>query len=329
MRSAVGTGSRFTGPAVQTARLMAYGLLAVVLMAMDHRGQYVPRVRSVLEYAVEPVYHLVQWPVRATRTLVEQFQSRRSLRHENEELHRQILQQQAELQRLDTLTEENRRLRALFEGAEVLAFDYRFAELVRVDLDPFSHKVLIDRGSVDGVVTGQAVIDGAGVMGQVEDVHLHYATVRLISDPNHALPVQINRTGLRTVAFGSGETGTLKLPNVPRLADVREGDLVVTSGLGDRFPGGYPVARVTRIDREQGQTFIVVEAQPLAALDRGREVLLISAREAPAEPMEENDTQGGGTDNTEFPDEKLNRAEASEEPSTPTPAEPGPAEAPE
>jgi rod shape-determining protein MreC len=301
---------------------MAYGLLAVVLMAMDHRGQYVPRVRSVLEYAVEPVYHLVQWPVRATHNLVEQFQSRRSLRHENEKLHRQILQQQANLQRLDTLTEENRRLRALFEGAEVLAFDYRFAELVRVDLDPFSHKVLIDRGSVDGVVTGQAVIDGAGVMGQVEDVHLHYATVRLISDPNHALPVQINRTGLRTVAFGSGETGTLKLPNVPRLADVREGDLVVTSGLGDRFPGGYPVARVTRIDREQGQTFIMVEARPLAALDRGREVLLISAREAPAEPVDETATQEEGTDSTQSPDE-------SQDPSTPTPAEPGPVEAPQ
>lgn len=349
MRSAAGTGSRFTGPAAQTARLMLYGLLAVVLMAMDHRGQYVPRVRSVLEYAVEPVYHLVQWPVRATRNLFEQFQSRRSLRYENEELHRQILQQQADLQRLDTLVEENRRLRALFEGAESLTYDYRFAELVRVDLDPFSHNVLIDRGSVDGVVTGQAVIDGAGVMGQVEDVHLHYATVRLISDPNHALPVQINRTGLRTVAFGSGETGVLKLPNVPRLADVRENDLVVTSGLGDRFPGGYPVARVTRIDREQGQTFITVEAQPLAALDRGREVLLISAREALANPLEAGQPEGAGIDgagpgneagaapekteaaDSPEPESEVAAPEGSgnDESSTSTPARPDPAEAPE
>ena len=297
MRSAAGTGSRFTGPAAQTARLMLYGLLAVVLMAMDHRGQYVPKVRSVLEYAVEPVYHLVQWPVRATRNLFDQFQSRRALRHENEVLQRQILQQQAELQRLDTLVEENRRLRALFEGAEGLSYAYRFAELVRVDLDPFSHKVLIDRGSLDGVVAGQAVIDGAGVMGQVEDVHLHYATVRLISDPNHALPVQINRTGLRTVAFGSGETGVLKLPNVPRLADVREGDLVVTSGLGDRFPGGYPVARVTGIDRKPGRTFVSLDAHPLAALDRGREVLLISAIEESAKETDDaNPVPGEGNE---------------------------------
>jgi len=102
----------------------------------------------------------------------------------------------------------------------------------------------------------------------------------LISDPNHALPVQINRTGLRTVAFGSGETGNLSIANVPREADVREGDLIVTSGLGDRFPGGYPVARVTTIDREEGLTFAQVGAEPMAALDRGREVLLISTPEA-------------------------------------------------
>ena len=266
---------------------MLYGLLAVVLMAMDHRGHYVPKVRNVLENAVEPFYHVVEWPANAMRNLFGQFPSRRTLRHENEALRQQLLTQQADLQRLDTLAEENRRLRALFEGAESLRFEYRFAELVRVDLDPFSHKVLIDRGSTDGVVPGQAVIDGAGVMGQVENVHLHFSNVRLISDPNHALPVQINRTGLRTVAFGSGETGALNLPNVPRQADVREGDLVVTSGLGDRFPGGYPVARVSRIDREEGQTFIQVQAEPLAALDRGREVLLITAVKETSVMLEE------------------------------------------
>jgi len=254
---------------------MLYGLLAVVLMAMDQRGHYVPRFRSMVEYVVEPVYHVVEWPATALRNLFGQFQSRRSLRHENQRLKQELLNHQGELQRLDTLVEENARLRALFEGAESQAFEYQFAELLRVDLDPFSHKVLIDRGSSAGVSRGQAVIDGAGVIGQVEDVHFHYYSVRLISDPNHALPVQINRTGLRTVAFGSGETGTLNLPNVPRQADVRVGDVVVTSGLGDRFPGGYPVAIVSNIDREEGQTFARVKAEPLAALDRGREVLLI------------------------------------------------------
>jgi len=259
---------------------MLYSLLAVVLMAMDQRGHYVPRVRSAAAYVIEPVYHVIEWPARAMRNLYGQFQSRRSLRHENERLKSQILSQQGALQTLDTLVEENKRLRALLEGAEQQEFEYRFAELIRVDLDPFSHKVIIDRGSADGVVAGQAVIDGAGVMGQVEDTQKHFSTVRLISDPNHALPVQVNRTGLRTVAFGSGDASSLSLPNVPLEADVREGDLIVTSGLGDRFPGGYPVATVSRIDRVEGETFAFVQAKPLAALGRGREVLLLKTPES-------------------------------------------------
>lgn len=284
-----GEVSRLLGSGGQTARLMLYVLLAVVLMAMDHQGQYVPRVRSLAAQALEPIYHVVEWPVRAARNLYGQFESRRSLRHENARLRRELLAQQGELQRLQTLQEENRRLRALFVGAESQPDDYRFAELLQVDLDPFSHRVLIDRGERDGVRPGQAVIDGGGVLGQVEDVRLHFATVRLISDPNHALPVQINRTGLRTVAFGQGETARLKLASVPREADVRVGDLIVTSGLGERFPGGYPVAVVSTIDRAEGQTFAQVEAAPLAALDRGREVLIIDT----PKPLP---TEGAGTD---------------------------------
>jgi rod shape-determining protein MreC len=324
IRGSVGRGARFSGQATQTARLMLYGLLAIVLMAMDHRGQYVPRMRNVVENAVEPIYHVVEWPFRAAGNLVEQFASRRALRHENEDLRRQLLTQQADLQRLATLREENRRLRALFEGADSLAYEYRFAELLRVELDPFAHRVLIDRGSADGVTVGQAVIDGAGVMGQVEDVHLHFAGVRLISDPNHALPVQINRTGLRTVAFGLGETDRLVLPSVPREADVRAGDLVVTSGLGDRFPGGYPVAEVTTIDREPGRTFARVEAAPLAALDRGREVLLIrsimreASAPAPAGPDDAVPSPAEPPDEVVQPEQNgLDRAPTDESPETP------------
>ena len=283
---------------------MLYGLLAVVLMAMDQRGHYVPRLRSQADYLVEPVYHVMEWPVRALRNLFGQLQSRHSLRHENEVLREQLISQQGALQRLATLIEENRRLRTLIEGAQGQVFEFQFAELVRVDLDPFSHKVMVDRGLSDGVEIGQAVIDGAGVMGQVEDVHPHFSTIRLISDPNHALPVQISRTGLRTIAFGSGVTGALKLSSVPRQADIREGDLVVTSGLGDRFPGGYPVATVTTINRQKGNTFIAVEAMPLAALDRGREVLLIHSPAAKLEApalLDPQETTGEGTQSAEEP----------------------------
>lgn len=302
---------------------MLYGLLAVVLMAMDHRGEYVPRIRSLAQYLVEPVYHLVAWPVNALSYLHGQFEGRRALRTENERLKSTLLSQQAALQQMQALMRENERLRALFEGAQSQPYEYRFAELLKVDLDPFSHRVLIDRGARDGVRAGQAVIDGAGVMGQVEDVQLHYASVRLISDPNHAIPVQISRTGLRTVAFGLGETGRLSLPNVPREADVREGDLIVTSGLGERFPGGYPVARVTSIDREPGRTFARVEARPSAALDRGREVLLVDTPQ-PAGPPDETrpDQEEGAADKGPEPDQAT---PAGEEPAADPPGPDAPA----
>ncbi len=263
---------------------MMYGLLAIVLMAMDHRGQYVPRFRSLAGHLVEPVHYIVEWPVRALRGVFGFLQSTQSLRRENSALQRDLLQQKASLQRLGAMMEENARLRALLDGASSRqGFDFQFAELIEVDLDPFSHKIIINHGRDRGIVSGQAVIDGAGIMGQVEDVFQGQSTVRLISDPNHALPVQINRTGLRTIAFGVGDTAHLSMPAVPREADVRIGDLVVTSGLGGRFPSGYPVAIVASVDRREGQTFAQVLATPVAALDRGREVLLLkSAAEEPA-----------------------------------------------
>ena len=294
-----GVGTKLTEQAALTARLMLYGLLAIVLMAMDHRGQYIPRFRSLAGYLVEPVYHAVDWPVNALRVVFGSFRSSQNLRRENEQLREQLLQQEGALQQLQAMTRENARLRALVDGATGQRFRFQFAELSEVDLDPFSHKVIIDRGSDKGIVPGQAVIDGAGVMGQVEDVHLHFSTVRLISDPNHALPIQFNRTGLRSVAFGTGTTEFLTLPNVPRQADVKVGDLIVTSGLGERFPAGYPVARVASVDRREGQTFVHVLATPLAALDRGREVLLIipeAARQesAPPAPQAGDDAQEAG-----------------------------------
>lgn len=264
-----------------TSRLMLYILVAVALMAMDQRGQYVPRVRAALEYALEPLYHLIDLPVDATRVARTYTRSYGSLVDETEHQARQLLEQSGELQQLGALREENHRLRALLEATQGQQWDYRFAEMVEVALDPLAHQVVIDRGARDGVFVGQAVIDGLGVIGQVETVLLHQSRVRLISDPDHAIPLQILRTGQRSVAFGSGDPGLLLLPNLPVHSDLREGDVLVTSGLGDRFPAGFPVAEVTHIERDTGGAFIRAEARPLAALDRGREVLLVLPAEAP------------------------------------------------
>jgi len=198
-----------------------------------------------------------------------------ALEEENRTQQQSLVEQAGQVQRFAALLEENRRLRLLLKATEGWEDRFQFAEMVQVNLDPFSHRVMVDRGAEDGVFVGQPVIDGAGVMGQVESVHPHHSQVRLISDPDHALPVQLLRTGQRTVAFGTGNPERLLLPNLSIQSDIRLGDVLVTSGLGDRFPPGFPVAEVTGIQRDTGSTFARVEARPLAALDRGREVLLI------------------------------------------------------
>ena len=270
-----GPGRWFGEEGSRTARLMIYILLSIVLMFMDQFGHYVPRIRSAMEIAFEPVFHVVGWPAKAFQSLELRTRERNDLIAENQQLIQQLLKVSGSVQTQAALQQENQRLRDLLGATRGRAYLYQFAEMQRVDLDPFSHKILINRGEKQGVVIGQAVIDGLGIVGQVEDVHRHFSSVRLISDPDHALPVQINRTGLRTVAFGSGETSHLLMPNVPLQADVSPGDLIVTSGLGDRFPPGFPVGEVERVERDSGGTFATVYMRPFAALDRGREVLLI------------------------------------------------------
>lgn len=260
---------------LQTTRLMLYLLLAVILMALDQRGHFIPRARALLGYAVEPIHHLVELPVMALRTVRTYTRSYQALEEKNRTQNQALMEQSGQVQRFAALLEENRRLRALLDASEGREDRFQFAEMVQVNLDPFSHRVMVDRGAEEGVFVGQPVIDGSGVMGQVESVYPHHSQVRLISDPDHALPVQMLRTGQRTVAFGSGDPERLLLPNLSIQSDVRPGDVLVTSGLGDRFPPGFPVAEVMSVNRDTGNAFANVEARPLAALDRGREVLLI------------------------------------------------------
>ena len=270
-----GSSRWFGEEGARTARLMMYILLAIVLMSMDQRGHYIPRMRSTMEMAFEPVFYVVGSPARGLRSLGRQSSERQELIAQNQQLLKQLLDTAGSVQTQAALRQENQRLRHLLEATKGRAYGFRFAEMISVDLDPFSHKVWIDRGSLEDVFEGQAVIDGLGIVGQVENVLRHSSSVRLISDPDHALPVQINRTGLRTVAYGSGETSHLLMPNVPLQADISPGDMVVTSGLGDRFPPGFPVGEVERVQRDGGETFARVYVRPFAALDRGREVLLI------------------------------------------------------
>jgi rod shape-determining protein MreC len=157
------------------------------------------------------------------------------------------------------------------------------AEILAVDLDPYRQRFNLNRGLVDGVYEGQALIDAQGIVGQTVRVGPFTAEALLITDADHALPVSVNRNGIRTIAYGTGDTGKLRLPNLTNNADVEVGDLLVSSGLGGVFPAGYPVGRITEVTRRADQKFADVWAEPASALDRDREVLLVwnAADEAP------------------------------------------------
>lgn len=244
-------------------------------MTLDHREHLADPIREAIAGVVHPVRVVVDAPFRLADRASENLATRQQLLEENESLRDRNLEYEAEMQRLDSLRTENQRLRELLGSADRLEQDVAVAELMRVDLDPYTHLVQINRGSTSGVFVGQPILDASGVMGQVDRVGPHSASVRLISDPSHAIPVEVDRNGLRAVAIGTGNLSDLELANVPNNADIEEGDMLLASGLGGKFPRGYPVARVQEVEIEPGEPFARVSARPVAALDRSRKVLMI------------------------------------------------------
>lgn len=257
-------------------------------MTVDHRMDLFEPGRQALSALVHPVRVIASLPADTIDRMDKQITSRRALIAENQRLRDRQQVFQARLQRLDALEVENIRLRQLLDSSYEIERPVLIAELFRIDLDPFSHLIEIDKGSLDGVYLDQPVIDANGVVGQVDRVNPFSATVRLISDPSHALAIQVNRNNLRGVAVGTGVIDTLTIHSLPSNADIEVGDLIVTSGLGGRFPVGYPVGEVRHIALDPGQPFLTVELSPLAALDRARQVLLIGpARTAPEDELDE------------------------------------------
>ncbi len=274
----------FAANTAANVRVVVFVLLSVVLMTVDHRLQHLEVARNVLATALYPLQYLIQLPFRAGNWASEHLASREILLEENARLKEKQLFINAQLQKLTALEAENRRLRALLESSVDVGERVLIAEILAVDFDPYRHQVLINKGTHHGVVMGQPLLDEHGIVGQVIHANTLNATAILITDPNHALPVQINRNGLRTLVVGTGHFQELELPHLPNNSDVRVGDLLITSGLGGRFPRGYPVARVSRVEFDPGRPFARVVAQPTARLDRSREVLLIFFDTRPATP---------------------------------------------
>ncbi len=282
-------GARYAPPRVSTLGLRALVLigLSVLLMVADHRQQGLAQIRAGLSAAAYPLQMLVHSPVAAWDWLSSSLRTHRELLAENAALKDTARENDLRLLRLEAIEQENQRLRALVNAAPRDSERVQAAIIMRVDLDPLRHRVLIDRGTRDGVTRGQAVIDASGVFGQTINVGPMAAEVILLSDPTHAIPVQVERNGLRTIAVGTGDAARLTLPYLPRNADVQADDLLVSSGLGGVFPAGLPVARITEVKRDPSQPLAIVSARPAAALDRDREVLLLWSQPRVALPAAE------------------------------------------
>jgi rod shape-determining protein MreC len=269
------SGSLFAEGGAGTLRLLLYLTAALILMVADHRGGYLERARNWAGLLSDPIYAVVATPSRVVRYLHESFSTRASLNEDNSVLREQLLVSNARVNRLEAVQLENQRLRMLLGGTRGLRLSVQLASLVDIDLDPFRHRIVIDAGEQRSVRIGLAVIDASGVFGQVIATTPSNATVMLISDPSHAIPVQVVRSGLRTIAYGTGRIDRLSLPSIPLSADVRVGDQLITSGLGGTFPPGFPVGKIEPLNPDETRLFVVAEAQPDAALDRSGEVLLV------------------------------------------------------
>lgn len=256
-------------------RLLVLTVLCVALMVVDARFETLKPLRSQMGLVLTPFYWLADLPVRTWQRATEQISSSTSLVAENEKLKAEALLMQRRLQRLAMLTEQNVRLRELLNSAALVDDKVIVSELIGLDPNPFTHRILIDKGERDGVFLGQPVLDASGLMGQVVEVMPYAARVLLLTDVTHSIPVQVNRNGLRAIAVGTGSPDYLELRHVAETADIKEGDLLVSSGLGQRFPSGYPVAQVTEVVRGSGQPFLIVRAIPTAMLNRSRYLLLV------------------------------------------------------
>ncbi len=239
-----------------------------------------------------PFYWITHIPSRIQDWGSDLFTPREDLRAEINSLRTELLIYKRELQKMATMAAENVRLRQLLNSAETMQDRVLIAELVGISPDPSIHTVMVNKGSEDGVYLGQPLLDAEGLMGQVVSVGQNASKVLLITDTSHALPVQINRNGVRLIAEGTGNLYQLTLRHVFSTVDIREGDLLVSSGLGQRFPAGYPVATVESIHYDPGQPFAQVIARPMAELNRSRHVLLVFDRPLGfTPPTELSDTQ--------------------------------------
>ena len=272
------------GPTLES-RLLIVVVLSLGLIISDGLYGVFKPLRSLLTTLVSPVQYIASLPAVFLDASTDRIISQEQLITENEALIQQLVILQADNQRYQSLQAENEQLRKLLDAPVQTNLPKKVAELMAVDNNPYSLQVLINKGSINGVFNTQPVIDDQGVVGQIVDVAQTTSRVLLVSDLSHAIPVRILRNNLRLIANGSGDLNFLNIKHVPHSADVAEGDILISSGLGNVFPEGYPVAVISQIKRDEGRPFAMVKASPLARLDRLRYLLLLGQKDIPLAPL--------------------------------------------
>lgn len=262
------------GPSLNNRLTLAL-IMSVALIIFDHKFDGFGSTRVYLNSFVSPLQYLANVPGEALNWSATQLASHQQLRNQNAELTRQSTLMQEKLQRFQLLEQENERLRRLLGSPLREGSRKMIAELMAVDNNPFSHQIVIDKGTIQGVYEGQAILDNNGIVGQILQVGTTNSRVILISDVTHAIPVRVARNNIRLVASGTGRLNELQLEHVPHSVDLEVGDLLVSSGLGNVFPEGYPAAVISSIIRDEGRPFAQVRAEPVAQLDRLKYLLLL------------------------------------------------------
>lgn len=272
------------------ARLTFFAALSLVLMVVDARLHYLGEVRQGFATLLHPLEILATSPLRLYHAVEEHFASVDALNQETRALREQVMRMSIDLQRQPSLQAENDHLRQLLGTRQSLQQPTRLAEILHTSRDPFVQRIIVDIGSQQGVLAGQAVIDGAGVIGQITRAYSFTSEVTLITDRELAVPVQVQRNGLRAIAFGHGRDNTLDLPYLPVNVDIKEGDKLVTSGIDGTYPVGLAVATVTHIEHNVDSPFAHIICTPTAGTDKHRQVLILATTPSAAIPLGEPHT---------------------------------------
>ena len=261
------------GPA-PLVRLSFFMLLAILLMVLDMRFRAAETLRMGLAVVIYPLQRATGAPVELLSSIADYFSSLSSAQRDNEALRTKVLQSARDVLTLEALAAENAQLRRLLEARERVPTGASLAEIMYAGRDPFSRKIVLDKGSLQGLLSGQPVIDETGVIGQVTRVFPMLSEVTLITDKDQAIPLQVVRNGLRALAYGDG--ATLDLRFVAANADIQNGDVLVTSGIDGIYPAGLPVARVSRVERDAAYAFARIQCVPIAGTERHRQVLVLA-----------------------------------------------------